>query len=264
MSGPPVAGLRPDRGGRPRACLNLGVPTQARARVIAHRGASAYAHEHTLAAFELAIGQGADTIEVDVRPTADGTLVLVHDPTLLRTVGDPRPVHLLDAAALTELGADSRPLALSTIFERYGDAVRILVDLKDPTPAWELSVATMVDRHGLHDRVVVQSFDLAALRRVAGAVPWLSVMPLLRRWLVWVVDLDAMASYATGIGVWHRAVNADLVRMAHTRGLCLHAWTVDAPQEMHRLLDSGVDGLITNAPDVAVVAARGVPLRAAA
>jgi glycerophosphoryl diester phosphodiesterase len=232
--------------------------------VIAHRGASAYAPEHTLEAYDLALAQGADAIEVDVRPTADGTLVLVHDATLLRTAGDPRSVRWLNATALDRLQAAGRAPRLADILERYGGRTRIVVDLKDPTPAWELEVAAMIDGHGLREHVVVQSFDLDAVRRIAAAVPWLAVMALLPRWLAWVADFDTIASYATGIGAWHRALDADLVQTARTRGLGVHAWTVDDADEMRRLLDSGVDALITNAPDVAVAAIAGAPLRAAA
>jgi glycerophosphoryl diester phosphodiesterase len=233
--------------------------TGSRAEVIAHRGASAYASEHTLAAYDLAVEQGADAIEVDVRPTADGTLVLVHDATLLRTIGDPRPVGQLDRVALTQIAPPRRPLALDAILDRYAGRTRVVIDLKDPTPAWELEVASMVLHHGMREHAMVQSFDLAALRRLAAAVPWLRLMPLLPRRAASVADLDTIASYAVGIGCWHGAVDRDLIDAAHARGLSVRAWTVDQPADMRRLLALGVDGLITNAPDVAVTVAHGAP-----
>jgi glycerophosphoryl diester phosphodiesterase len=234
------------------------------AEVIAHRGASAYRPEHTLPAFDLALDQGADTLEIDLRTTRDGALVLVHDPTLLRTVGDPRAIAALDAAALAGLGADARPLSLGDVLERYAAATRLLVDVKDPTPAAERRLIEALERHDLSGRVVVQSFDAGALRRIAGAAPWLPISPLLPRHLASIADLDTIASYATGIGVWRGAVDADLVDSAHARGLAVRAWTVDAPEQMRRLLGLGVDGLITNVPDVARVVVSGERVPAAA
>src|SRR5215210_464846 len=91
------------------------------AEVVAHRGASAYAPENTFAAFDLALAQGADVLELDVRPAADGHLVLVHDPTLERIAGDPRAVAGLSRGALETLdelerrrrGARRRPSGTS-------------------------------------------------------------------------------------------------------------------------------------------------------
>jgi glycerophosphoryl diester phosphodiesterase len=232
--------------------------------IIAHRGASAYQPEHTLGACDLAIAQGADAIEVDVRPTRDGALVLVHDPTLLRTLGDPRAVAALDLAALEGLGADARPLTLDDVLERYARTTRLLIDLKDPTPASEARLIDALERHRLHDRAIIQSFDTDAVRRMAAVAPWLAVTPLYAHHRASIADLDTVASYATGVGAWHRAVDADLVDAAHARGLAVRAWTVDAPDDMRRLLRLGVDGLITNVPDVARSVAQGGGVRAAA
>src|SRR3954451_4574005 len=88
-------------------------------QVIAHRGASAYAPEHSFAAYDLALVQQADVLELDVRSTADGELVLVHDPTLLRIAGDPRGVEGLTGAAIAELDAATRPPSLEAFLERY-------------------------------------------------------------------------------------------------------------------------------------------------
>jgi glycerophosphoryl diester phosphodiesterase len=226
------------------------------ADVVAHRGASAYEPELTFRAFDLALGQGADVLELDVRATADGALVLVHDPTLERTLCDARHVSALDDAALRGLDAARRPLSFQSVLARYGGTARLLVDLKEPAPSWEWRVVDAIDGHGLRDRVVVQSFDTEALRRIAAATPWLAVTPLYPDLLACSADLDAVAAFAVGIGVWHGAVDAELVRRAHARGLTVQAWTVDIPEEMERLFGLGVDGLITNAPDVACRARR--------
>jgi glycerophosphoryl diester phosphodiesterase len=223
--------------------------------VIAHRGASAYARENSFPAYDLAIAQGATTLELDVRVCADESLVVMHDDTLLRTVGDPRRVDALTASCLRELEAEVRPLSLAAVLERYGARTRVLIDLKDPHPAWEGRVVEAIERHGLRDRAVVQSFDHEAIARIRRAAPWLAVAVLYRRHER-PERLEAVRSFASGIGPWHGRVDAELVVAAHAHGLAVRPWTVDSTAEMERLIALGVDGLITNMPDVARAALR--------
>jgi glycerophosphoryl diester phosphodiesterase len=226
------------------------------AEVVAHRGASAYAVENTFAAYDLALAQGADVLELDVRCARDGELVLVHDPTLERTAGDPRPVEALTSAALARLDESTRPPGFEAFLERYAGTARLLIDLKDPSPEWEEAVVEAIDRHGLHGRVVVQSFDLDALRRLHATAPWQPFAPLVPREAAPMDVLAAAAPFAEGIGPWHGAVDAALVDAAHAAGLAVRPWTVDDPAEMRRLLALGVDAIVTNAPDVGAAAVR--------
>ena len=217
-------------------------------QVIAHRGASGYAPEHTLTAYDLALEQGAEVLELDVRATRDGEVVVLHDKTLLRTEGDPRRIA---DVTLAELDPVTRPLTLDAVLERYGRHAHLLVEVKDPAPPWEHGVAAAIDRHGLAGSAIVQSFDRVGLRRMRVAAPWLEVAALCRCGPATSRGLRSMARYATGIGVWHGAVTAPLVLRAHAAGLTVRAWTVNAPAEMHRLDALGVDGVITDVPDVA-------------
>src|SRR3954452_4735765 len=114
--------------------------------IIAHRGASAYAPEHTLEAYDLALFMGAHCIELDVRSAADGTLLVVHDATLRRTTGDPRAVRGLRAGDLHSLDPELRPLMLETVLRTYGTAPRYLVDLKDPRTDDAGRVVDLADR----------------------------------------------------------------------------------------------------------------------
>lgn len=229
--------------------------------VVAHRGASAYAPEHTFAAYDLALEQGADTLELDVRATGDGELVVVHDRTLLRTLGDPRRVDVVRYAELPPL---TRPLRLAEVLDRYGSRTRWLVELKDPSPAWERDAVAALDARGLTHRATVQSFDARALRRLHAVAPHVSCAAL-----SWRAPsgrrLDALASFATGIGVLHHCVDTRLVTAAHARGLAVRAWTVNAPADVERVLAAGVDAVITDVPDVAAGLARAeAPALAAA
>jgi glycerophosphoryl diester phosphodiesterase len=228
--------------------------------IIAHRGASAYEPEHTLAAYDLALRQGAEVLEVDVRATADGEIVVVHDDTLLRTAGDPRRV---DEVAFGDLESWLRPLTLGEVVARYGDQARILVDLKRPSPAWEPKLLAILARRRLRRRVVVQSFDHVALRRLRAQAPWLALGALVAE-VTPRPDLDALASFADAVGPWHGMVDAALVAAAHARGLAVRPWTVNDPLRIERLVGLGVDGVITDVPDVAVALrdAAAVPLAA--
>jgi len=233
--------------------------------VAAHRGASADAPEHTWAAYELALAVGADVLELDLRATADGELVVLHDPTLARTVGDPRRVDAVTLAELGALAAARRPLPLDAVLARYGHRTRFLLELKEPQPPMEARLVEAVAAAGIRDRVVVQSFDEPGLRRVRALDPELRLAPLYRlepraRLLS---RLDAVAAYACAVGLHHRTVDAVIVRRAHDLGLRVRAYTVNAPAEALRLVELGVDGLITDAPGRVSAALRPVVAAAA-
>lgn len=229
-----------------------------RVEVVAHRGASAHAPEHTTAAYDLALAQGADVLELDLRLTGAGELAVVHDPTLLRTAGDPRRV---DAVRLDELDPARRPLTLDEVLERYGTHTRYLLELKDPRAHWEHLVPEAVDRHGLRAHVTLQSFDSRSLRRLRLRAPWLPCAPLYRGRPV---RLDAVAAWASGIGVWHGCLDAALVTAAHDRGLAVRAWTVNGHRCVSRALALGVDGLISDDPALTAALARRAPAPARA
>jgi glycerophosphoryl diester phosphodiesterase len=235
--------------------------------VIAHRGASAHAPEHTFASYDLALELGADVLELDLRLTADGVPVVVHDRTLERTADDPRRVAEVRLAELRRLDPAVRPLSLEQVLARYGDSTRYLLDLKEPSAPVEALVAESVARHRLGARVQVQTFSRPGLRRARRCDPGGSLAQLYPplttsarvRW-----DLVRVAAFAAAIGPHSAAVDAALVQAAHARGLRVQPYTVNDPVEIERLLALGVDALITDAPE-RVRAALGLrPLLAAA
>lgn len=220
--------------------------------VIAHRGASAHAPEHTLEAYDLALDMGADVLELDIRATADGTPVVLHDPTLVRTAADPRPVVRVTDGELAGLDAAVRPLTLETVFARYGARTRYLVEIKHVDPVGERAVVALIARHGLGGHVTIQSFRRTILRRVRALDPSLPLAPLFTPWTSpghIRRRLDRMASFACGISPCATSVDAPLVLAAHARGLSVRVYTVNDELEMRRLVALGVDGIITDVPD---------------
>lgn len=220
--------------------------------VIAHRGASAHAPEHTFRAYDLALEMGADAIELDVRSTADGALVAIHDAALTRTTGDPREVASLRLADLDELAPAVRPPSLDAVLGRYGDSTRYWIDMKAPDADAEAVMLDLVSRHGLERRVGVQSFDPGCIDRLsaAGGVP--PLVQLYRRAVppqALLGDLDRIAGKAVAIGRAHELIDAELMAAAQARNLEVHAYTVNEREEAERLVALGVAALITDAPD---------------
>jgi glycerophosphoryl diester phosphodiesterase len=220
--------------------------------VVAHRGASLQAPEHTLEAYDLALQQGADVLEVDVRVTADGELVAIHDPTLERTTGDPRAVADVEAGEIAELDGRTRPPTLDTVLERYAQRTRLLLEIKDPEPASERRLAEAITRRELGDRVAVQCFDHEALRRLQRLAPELTVVALYRltddRDVV-LAGLGEAASWASAVNCPLRALDGgEVVRAAARLGPAVWTYTVNDAREAERLATLGVAAIVTDAP----------------
>ena len=221
---------------------------------IAHRGASAYATEHTHAAYDMAIAMGADVLEVDVRLMADGVPVVVHDRTLWRTAVDPRAVGDLTMADLELLDPLVRPLTLRQVFDRYGSETRYLLDLKAPRAPLERQVLAVAIDAGLADRIQIQSFSRAGIRRARRLGPTASFAQLYPPYMpkrAALHDLGRVRAFVDTVGPHSSSVDEPLVRAAHRSGLRVQPYTVNDPAEIARLLALGVDGIITDRPDLA-------------
>lgn len=235
----------------------------------AHRGGAADGLENTVAQFRRAVETGYRYIETDVHATADGRLVAFHDATLDRvTDGAGRIADLpwRDVRQARVAGSEPVPL-FDELLETFPE-VRWNVDVK-AEPALR-PLLELLERAGAWDRVCVGSFSEARVvraQRLAG--PRLAtsygtrgVLNLrLRSWgLPVAVRRSAVAAQVpesqSGIPVVDRA----FVRTAHARGLQVHVWTINEPDRMHRLLDLGVDGIMTDRIDTLreVMVDRGV------
>lgn len=248
---------------------------------IAHRGASGYAPEHTIASYDLALEMGADYIEQDLQLTSDGVLVCLHDDTLDRTARGPAenctgPVNTKTLAQVKSCDVGSwfndafpslaRPdyvglqiPTLEEVFQRYGKRVNYYIETKSPDSAdhMEERLLAMMDKYKLRKpsakswQVLIQSFSAASLQKMHGLDP---TLPLIQLVSVFpgspplADQLDAIAGYAVGVGSLPVAMTT-VVPLAHARCLDVHPWTVDGQATMTTLISQGVDGMFTNVAD---------------
>lgn len=233
---------------------------------IAHRGASAYAPENTLAALRTAIEMHCDLAEVDVQRTRDGVLVLVHDTELGRTTGSNRKVADVTYDELARLDAGSWfspvyageriPTLEQALDVLDGTGTGLLIEVKHPGryPGIAADIArTLHLRRGYVEsavaagQLVVQSFDHGVMREFARIAPRVPVgllgHPPLHR-------LPSLATWATHVNPRHRRATPAYVDAVHAAGMGCLVWTADRAADLQRALACGVDGVITNRPDV--------------
>jgi glycerophosphoryl diester phosphodiesterase len=220
--------------------------------LLAHRGASAELPENTLPAFARALELGATCLETDAHLTADGAVVLSHDPNGARVAGDFRPIARLP---LTQVRAWGVP-TLGEALEAFPDA-RFNVDCKDPRGAEALVRAAK----RAEARVLLTSFETRTLRAMR-ALGWrgrtgLSRAEVARLVFAPLVLLRAVPLKGNAAQIPLRALNVRLdtralVAKAHALGLVVHYWVVNDPREAERLLDLGADGIVTD--DVRAIA----------
>jgi glycerophosphoryl diester phosphodiesterase len=213
--------------------------------VIAHRGASRDAPENTLAAFALAVAQGADMIETDLRLTADGAIALCHDPDVQGA-----QIAELCLSALRERAPDVPTLA--EVLDAFGARVGFNLELKcghdSDHRGIEERVLEEVRRRGLLGATVFSSFHESALCRLRAGDPRARIGLLLRRrWMFRSVQ-RAMRLGAEAVHAPLDAVSAARVRRWRAAGLRVRVYTVDDPRDQQRLIGWGVNGLFTNAP----------------
>jgi glycerophosphoryl diester phosphodiesterase len=225
-----------------------------RPQVIAHRGASAYLPENTLAAYELAVAQAADMIEVDLHRTRSGEVVVVHDAELARIGGrgEIADASLAEVRSL-DAGAGHQVPTLDELLDGFGARIALNLELKQAShgayaglPA--LAAAGVRDR-GLLGRTLFSSFYDPVLQDLRRVEPDARIALLLSRRAPqgWVERAHALAAEAVNPEL--PLVDRGFVERAHGEGLAVYVFTVDPLDEMRRLLDLGVDGLFTNVPD---------------
>ncbi|MFD2171513.1 glycerophosphodiester phosphodiesterase [Tumebacillus lipolyticus] len=226
---------------------------------LAHRGASGYAPENTMAAFRLAKELQADGLELDVQITKDGVPVVIHDETLVRTTGAQgyvfqhtyEEICRLDAGGWFDAKFQGEKIPrLEDVLRTHGDLL-LNLELKNSyfrMPGLEEKTIELIRAYGLEQRVIVSSFhhgSMKAVHRLAKEI---------RTGLLYDCVLEDVIHYARAIGAsalhpYYATVTSELLATAQAAGLMVNVWTVDDLAQMRACVQAGVDAVITNFPD---------------
>jgi glycerophosphoryl diester phosphodiesterase len=254
----------------------MSAPSATRILVHGHRGARALRPENTIPAFEYAIQQGADVLEMDVAVTRDNVLVISHDPEVNPVIcRGPRPTAIIRELTLAELrqwdcGALKNPnfprqrlvpgtrqptldevldLAPRGTFE-FNIETKSYPDKPQYTPTPEVFARLLLDRiraHKLDARVIVQSFDFRTLRAMKKLAPKIRLAALWEGDVRSFVDI-AHEAQAGIISPDYHLVTPEQVQASHAAGLQVIPWTANTPRDWDRLIAAGVDAIITDDP----------------
>jgi glycerophosphoryl diester phosphodiesterase len=228
---------------------------------IAHRGSSRKAPENTLAAFQQAILDQASAIELDVHLTLDGEIVVIHDEKIDRTTDGRGWVKDLTLSEIRQFSAgkwfsethraEKVPTLREVLEMIEQSSVWLNIELKNnivPYPKLEESVVAEIEYFGMEKRVVISSFNhssLVALHAFRPKIP-LAALYEASSGPLW---QKAKQLGVTAIHPYYLTVSEEMVERCHQQGLGVRPYTVDHPADLRRLIDWGVDGIITNVPD---------------
>ena len=238
-------------------------------QVVAHRGASGYAPETTLASCRLALEMNADFIEIDIQMSRDGEIVAIHDALVDRTtngtggVGDMTLAQLkaLDAGswfnstfpkkARPEYVGEKIPTLLEIIDLAGGSRTGLYLEIKNPElypPELESKLLAMVRRNQFEKRVRILSFNARSIKKIRALDPSIPAA-----FLVTSAQIDpipaTLAVYAGELALRYRLLTPEIVRQAHKQGLSVAVWTVNENKALQRAITLQADRIITNYPD---------------
>ncbi|MBO0996764.1 glycerophosphodiester phosphodiesterase [Bacillus sp. SD075] len=245
---------------------------------IAHRGASGYAPEHTIPAYQLGEQMKGDYIEIDLQMTKDGRLIAMHDEKVDRTTNGTGLVKDLTLAEIKKLDAgtwfnEKNPQlakkvyegltvpTLEEVFKKFGKQANYYIETKSPDvyPGMEeellqvLEEYKMVDSKGRTKNVLIQSFSKESLMKIHDMNPKLPLVQLFsykNQAAISDEELDSIKEYAMGVGPNFNKVDGQYVKMVRSHDLQFHPYTVNERADMKKALEWGATGLFTNYPDV--------------
>ena len=240
--------------------------------VAAHRGGAALWPENSLLAFRSALALGVDALELDLHLTADGEVVVLHDPSLDRTSTGTGAVRDLKLAELAAMRLKTREGAVTAervpTFAQVLDlvaptSVELLPEIKVDTNRQrydriEEKVLALIRARGLLPRTIIQAFQVETIRRLRELEPTAGTMLLVARGDV---ERDrarpaeavrrARELGATDLGMNHRLIDTDVMNAARAAGIRVAAWTVNEEADIRRMVDLGVDMVMSDRPDLA-------------
>ncbi|MER2048331.1 MAG: glycerophosphodiester phosphodiesterase family protein [Solibacillus sp.] len=232
---------------------------------VAHRGATAYTPENTIAAFDLAVDMKADYIEIDVQRSKDGELVLIHDTTVDRTTDGTGKVGDLTLEQLRSLDAGSwkgeqfagEPIpTFEEILDHYHGRIGILIELKAPElyPGIEEQVAAALIERNLHkpqnEKIIIQSFNFESIKKMDQLLPKVPIGVLTSNRADTTLEaLQEFSTYADWFNPSYGIVTEELVNQVHSLGMQIGSWTVRSQEAADFLFEMGVDAIISDYPD---------------
>jgi glycerophosphoryl diester phosphodiesterase len=236
---------------------------------VAHRGASEYAPENTIAAFDKAVEMEADYIELDVQRSKDGELVIIHDKTVDRTTNGSGYVKDLTIEQLESLDAGSwmsdqfsgeKIPTFDEILDKYQGKIGILIELKAPElyPGIEESVAQKIKERDLYnfqydDKTIIQSFNFESMKKMNALLPKVRI-GVLTSSLAHTTEqaLKEFTVYADYFNPNYEIVTEDLVNQVHSQGMKISPWTVSNQKSAEFLLNMGVDAIIRDSLKIGI------------
>jgi glycerophosphoryl diester phosphodiesterase len=220
-------------------------PSSHRAVVLGHRGASGHALENSRAAFRRAVELGADGVELDIHATADGSLVVHHNPDL-PGVGSIAELDTREVVRATLPNGECVPL-LGEVLDIIGERV-VWVEIKSMAGRFDANLLTTLDAGPAPNRYAVHSFDHRIVARLGR------LRPTLRRGILLAsrpVDILPLLTEARAGTLWQARhfIDRELVTTIHDAGADIIAWTANEEEEIKRLAELGVDGICGNFPE---------------
>ncbi len=229
-------------------------------RIIAHRGASAYAPENTLVSFEKGLELGADMLELDIHMSRDGELVVMHDPTLERTTNGTgyiknysvKELKQFDASKRFESYRGERIPILQEVFDLAKKRATFAIEIKNCPilyPEIEKKLVRLIERNELVDDVIVIAFYHPSLKEIRRLNPDVRTGILYKGALLepWAV---AETVGASALHPMYAYTMVDMVAEAHKRDYLVHPWTINSVPELEQWIKYGVDGIASDYPDL--------------
>lgn len=228
-----------------------------RIKIVAHRGASGYAPENTLASMKKAIEMKSDMSELDVQETADGEIILLHDKSLKRTTGVDKNIWEMSYAELNGLDAGSwysadyknEPIpTLKEVIKLVNGKMKLNIELKANKHEKKLAERSLkiVEDNNFLDQVVFTSFKFDEIRKIRELNKHAKVGYIFGRLPK---DVDVFAEDVHILSVNYKTVDEKFMKMANASGKEVAAWTVNKKEDMERMINLGVSEIITNYPD---------------
>ncbi len=233
--------------------------------VIAHRGASSRAPQNTLAAFEKAIELGADMVELDVHLSKDGRIVVMHDSTVDSTTDGSGKISEMTLEEIKNLDAGShfdeefsgeRVPTLEEVLELTEDEIGLNIELKtrsEENEGLEEKVLNLLDKYDTTETVMISTFSFDSAKKVNDInanIP-VGLLYLTLPLTAWHAKrIHKKRPWADAAHPWHWTIGERHVRKIHELGVDVNVWTVDSERNIKKMIDHGVDGIITNKPEL--------------